>query len=199
MSVLNAAVGLTVRSQTALGRIEWPSSASNPASPANFQSWFRTDLGVGGRLHFRHSDGQNVPYLPLRQEVLGSSAIAASTSSTSYADIVNATVSITPTGGVLEIDVVGTDAGNFYLLIVGGASSSYGIIRAVAGSTNLGPSNVGVVGSGVSSYARIPVWRVKPTAGVAITVKLQWLVAHNTSSIEAYGTLRVREYGDAAA
>lgn len=219
-TVLSTTLGITTTTQDALGRIVLPSAAANPGSPSNFQTWFRTDLGVGGRLHMRHSNGQSVPYLPLRQRVeAANSTGSAAISSTSYADITNATLDIVTTGGRLLIYLIPEDGQPANITFGSSAASTgvtFGDIKALIGATSLGSHRLsgitnfdfngivgGNVGSGISGLlTNIPVgalvWDYKPAAGT-YTVKLQGKVDASAATWTIYvyyARLVVIEYGD---
>lgn len=193
----------------------------NPGSPETGRMWFTEDEGasnVGGRLKIQHANngGQIVPYLPLRQIKRGPLALTADflTTSTTFVDVTNLTVSITVTGGRVRITIVPID-GNPYLSVgstgVLAAFNKYGALRAVVGATNLashlfGDTAVPVDTSTIAFPLSAFVWDVAPGGGVltpgTYTVKIQACVL-STSSRLAIGfgggsgvQIQVEEYGD---
>lgn len=215
-SLANSALGLTVRSQTALGRIELPSVNSNPGSPANYQAWVRSDLGSGGRLHMRHSNdsGQNVPYMPYRQRQQAATKTTFTSTSTSYTDVTNATVSITTTGGRLKVFLIPEpgDLATCYATSSGGAQV-IADVKCLVGATEIGTFELHFItsyqqGDGATNFSGGAnaiaigglVWEYMPPSAGPYTVKLQAVssIGSGTPTFVLSGCrLVVEEVGDA--
>ena len=206
-AVLNSALGLTLRAQGALGRIEFPSTTSHPGSPANYQAWVRSDLG-SGRIHMRNSAGYNVPYLPLRQ-VQKSTELAAGVNftSTTLADLTGLALSssIVTTGGRLRITIVPSvtytaDDSGYFAIAGSGAQPQRFHLVAVVGAVTLGEIRAG---SDVLSASNCNVgpsqfmWDYQPAAGT-YAVKIQARVHNATCNLYASKglALLVEEWGD---
>lgn len=211
----NAVLGITDTAQDELGRLVTPRGTSFPGTPSTGMQFFKTDEGLGtlGKMYVRHS-GVWVPYVPLRQYIEGSEVIGNNTiTSTSFADMTGLTLSITTTGGYLEIGVrpSNADDANGSLFLVNLTGAEFGAeadIRAVVGATNLGQINNQISGDASSTLwgLGIPVsslrWIYRPAAGT-YTVKLQAKVATSNGRLQWGATalassgpaLYVKEFG----
>lgn len=131
------------------------------------------------------------------QVVAASSVMSGTVTGTSYADITNATVTITTTGRPCEIYVEGdtSTAGNEMRVdATGGGSSSSGIIKLVMdGSTDITTQIVGIFAAGHLSWVPFGRWRHTPATGTH-TFKLQGLVSSLGCVITPRGRLVVKEF-----
>lgn len=205
-NALNAVLGITDTAQDALGRLVLPRATSFPGSPSQGMASYRTDLGTYGRLHLRDGNSNWVPYLPLRQRAQGASSINFNTSSSSYTDVTNATVTVTTTGGRVRVTLIPDGLGDSYVGLVnvsaGAAVPINGKIKLVMNGFDLGVQYMQftAAANGVGLFIPVSafVWEGFPispfTGGV---VKLQALVNAGTVNIAINSAkLMVEELGD---
>lgn len=187
----NAILGVTDSAQDALGRLVLPQGTSLPGSPTEGMEFWKTDAGDNGRLQIRDGNGVWVPYMPLRQYVEGTEVTANQTiTSTSFTDATGLTLSITTTGGRIEIGIrpangLDVNGGSMLWNNSGGTpGGAGGSLRAVVGATELGQIDAELTGDANSVLwaIRYPVsayrWIYRPAAGT-YTVKLQAKVQTN--------------------
>lgn len=203
VSTLSAVVGVTDTAQDALGRMVFPKSTSAPGTPSTAMFYMKTDEGVesaGGRLYGRQAKNGSgaavwVPYLPLRQRVAGAAIISGTITGTSYADITDATLNITTTGGRLRIFVEGDVTSGYSLSILGDGTSSIFAIKALVGATSAGEATLGATTPSLALQCNWPEFSAQPVAGT-YTVKLQGKITHSGEVLIPAGRLVVIEYGD---
>lgn len=204
-SAFNAALGITDPAQTALGRLVLPSSSSAPSSPETGMIYMDSD---DGRLYVRSPGGVWVPFVPHRQTAYSSaSGVLSSLTATSWADLTNMTLSITTTGGRLEIELV-PDWGNPTLVTninVSGTSAApaqrVGYIRAMVAAQDLNPIIFGDADQAsdtlLGSFAAPGFFKWDyPVAAGTYTVKLQYQVNSGGSMNFSNCILRVKEVGE---
>lgn len=198
-------LGITADNQDALGRLVLPGAASHPGSPSNGMVSLRTDLGVGGRLHLRHSNSSGVwvPYLPLRQRVQATNIAAFSSSSTSLVDVTNATITFTTTGGFVRLFLI-PEGSNYSVSLGTGFGAAVAVlggeVACIRDATNIGSHAFGCTNdtAHLTSFL-LPlgglIWEEQPSAG-AHTYKLQGKVSGAGYSLGVTGRLVAIEYGD---
>lgn len=127
--------------------------------------------------------------------VVAAAAVMSSTiTSTSYADITGATVTITTTGRRCEIYVVGEpSAGEVDIRMDGGGTNSTGSVKCLLDGVDMATRPVGTTDANKTVWATWPIWHATPASG-SHTFKLQGLVANAANTMTPRGRLVVREW-----